>query len=434
MTKDQPAKTDLLVEGRAQLTAAEDAILEQAPWRARARAGYLAEIARPESRPRPMRSAIAAALAVAATVALGWWWQRETPLTFSVGAAGVPGAVDAWIAAEGPAATPVVFSEGSTLSLETSSRARVVAVSPRGASVVLERGKLRAWVTPKHNGRWRFSMGPFEIRVTGTRFTTEWDPAAEALTVTMLEGSVVVSGCGTGEHKLAAKQTLRSVCRANRAHVEIDGPSALSARAAEPPAERSAAPTTKPVELPDSVPNLPPSPPAVAPSPVEHRAPTIRRAPADWRLAARAGDFADAYRSIGGGRFDDVCNHASAEDLLLLSDVARHSGAVGQAKAALQRLRARFPHDVLAARAAFGLGRIAFDDSHSYAEAATLFETALREDPSGPLARETFGRTMESRSRSGDVAGARTLARQYLQRYPKGPHAAFATRLLKEGP
>jgi TolA-binding protein len=172
----------------------------------------------------------------------------------------------------------------------------------------------------------------------------------------------------------------------------------------------------------------------VAPAPAEHGRPPIRRGATDWRLAARAGDFASAYRSIGSKHFDDVCNHAGAEDLFLLSDVARHSGAVGQAKAALQRLRARFPHDVLAARAAFGLGRIAFDDTHSYAEAATLFETALREDPSGPLARETLGRTMEARSRSGDADGARALARQYLQRYPKGPHAAFATRLLKESP
>ena len=66
--------------------------------------------------------------------------------------------------------------------------------------------------------------------------------------------------------------------------------------------------------------------------------------------------------------------------------------------------------------------------------AVMRIETALREDPSGPLARETLGRTMEARSRSGDADGARALARQYLQRYPKGPHAAFATRLLKESP
>jgi outer membrane protein assembly factor BamD (BamD/ComL family) len=55
----------------------------------------------------------------------------------------------------------------------------------------------------------------------------------------------------------------------------------------------------------------------------------------------------------------------------------------------------------------------------------------LREQPSGSLAPEAHGRLLEALQRSGDSAAARSAASDYLARYPAGPHAEFAKRLLR---
>jgi TolA-binding protein len=83
-----------------------------------------------------------------------------------------------------------------------------------------------------------------------------------------------------------------------------------------------------------------------------------------------------------------------------------------------------------AATAAFTLGRVAFEKQHAYAEAADWFETYLREQPSGPLMGDSFGRLMEARLRSGDHTAARTSAQQYLRRFPEGPYSSEARGIL----
>jgi hypothetical protein len=54
----------------------------------------------------------------------------------------------------------------------------------------------------------------------------------------------------------------------------------------------------------------------------------------------------------------------------------------------------------------------------------------VREQPSGALAREASGRLLEACIAAGDGAGARDAATRYLARYPSGPHAALARRVL----
>jgi hypothetical protein len=43
---------------------------------------------------------------------------------------------------------------------------------------------------------------------------------------------------------------------------------------------------------------------------------------------------------------------------------------------------------------------------------------------------DAFGRLMEARLRSGDDAGARANATQYLRRYPGGPYSSEARGIL----
>ncbi len=83
-----------------------------------------------------------------------------------------------------------------------------------------------------------------------------------------------------------------------------------------------------------------------------------------------------------------------------------------------------------AATAAFRLGQLTFDGAHSFAEARRWFLTYLAERPGGALGAEALGRTMEAEQRLGDLAASRATAAKYLERYPRGGHAALARSLV----
>jgi outer membrane protein assembly factor BamD (BamD/ComL family) len=69
--------------------------------------------------------------------------------------------------------------------------------------------------------------------------------------------------------------------------------------------------------------------------------------------------------------------------------------------------------------------------SGAYRGAATWFETYLRERPDGRFAREAAGRLIEAYQQSEDEDRAREAAREYLRRYPEGPHSALARTVLQ---
>jgi len=96
----------------------------------------------------------------------------------------------------------------------------------------------------------------------------------------------------------------------------------------------------------------------------------------------------------------------------------------------LHTLRTRFPKSRAASMAAYTLGASAFDQRQAFADAANWFETYLREQPRGALAREALGRLMEARERAGQIEAARSAAQRYLDAYPTGPHEQLARRLL----
>jgi len=149
-----------------------------------------------------------------------------------------------------------------------------------------------------------------------------------------------------------------------------------------------------------------------------------------WRELLASGRLSEALHAAERGNFQRVCQIATARELLALADAARLFGPSSRAVAALRVLRQRFPGSMESGTAAFTLGRIAFEREHAYDEAGRWFGTYLREQPTGPLMGDSFGRLMEARLRSGDSAGARTQAQQYLHRFPEGPYAAEARGIL----
>lgn len=367
-------------------------------------------------RNRPRRWSRAAPLALAAAVLLvaGFGWalrSRSQPLAFQVGAAAHADQLGDWIAAAEGQNIPITFSDGTELTLLNRGRARIVDVDASGASVFVERGKLRAAVVPRAHGHWRLFMGPYQVHVTGTKFDVAWEPETEHFALTLREGSVVVSGPAIdGERVVHAGEAL-DLAR---------------------PAQTSAPPPKPVLDAEGAAPTLD-EPPIAAERPrsrARQSAPSSdERGALDFRELAQAGRYREALAASEHVGFERLCQSSSAKDLMLLGDIARLAGNPRRARGAYEQLRERFPgRDD--GQAAFFLGRLAFDERAEYAEAARYFQLSLAERPDGPLAREAAGRLMEAKLLSGESEGARAAAREYLKRYADGPHARTARRLL----
>jgi len=175
----------------------------------RARQGYMAEAFRALPR-RSGRSGLAL-LAALSCVLIGAGTLAAAlrrPLEFTAG--GVPARVEDWVAASDGLTVPLSFSDGTELRLEPFSRARVVSLHARGASVVLEDGELHADVAHAAPSAWRVIAGPLTVRVTGTRFSVRWNAVSEEFSLSVGQGAVVVEGSGVGSARhVRAGETLR---------------------------------------------------------------------------------------------------------------------------------------------------------------------------------------------------------------------------------
>lgn len=367
--------------------------------------------------------ALLLAAAVCLALLLGFVaWPRPARLAFTVD--GAAGEAQTWLAA--PAARPVVvqFSDGTRVTVDPLSRARVVDTEQYGASIALESGSLTAQVVHTSHGAWHLIAGPFAVRVTGTRFDLRWDSASQRFSITVLEGSVGVAGSIVGaERPVRAGETLVASVTEGRFDL-INGSQAQAL-----PRDVTSVPLTDGPAFGD---------PEAAPLPSsqsapENSAPEASRegGPGGWRELAKKGDLRQAFAAADAHGFQSICDGATPAELLLLGDAARLSGRADRAAEALFTLRRRYPRDPRRAAAAFALGKVAFDQRRAYAQAAEWFSTCVREQPRGPLVREAWGRQVEALRNSGDGAGAQRAAREYLDRYPDGPHADIARSVLK---
>ena len=339
-----------------------------------------ARTAKPSALPAPYRWALGGFL-LAVSFAVLLLWRSPAAPSFQVG--GRPASVGTWLTAEPLQALPVQFSEGTLVALGKGSRARVTQVARGGAHIELARGSVDAEVTHLPGARWTFGAGPFEVAVTGTHLDVSWTPETGKFELSVSRGSVLVQGPFIqGPQEVRAGQ----VCRVdlNRRLMELGQLSAERARPAPPTADVAAQPEAA-------------APAAVA---VESAAPQPPSSPAGLRAV-------------------------SAESWLEAARVARLAGRPAEERAALLACRKRAPGQPPAAQAAYLLGR-----ASAGAEAAQWFETYLREQPQGLLAREASGRLIESYRASGNSGAAQTAASRYLARYPNGPHASLARQAL----
>jgi transmembrane sensor len=141
---------------------------------------------------------------------------------------------------------------------------------------------------------------------------------------------------------------------------------------------------------------------------------------------ARGGDFKAAYQVMSQS---PAAVGSSAEELMLAADAARLSNHPEQALGYLRRVTAEHSGDSRAPLAAFTQGRVLLSQLSRPAEAAEAFALVRRLRPAGSLAEDALAREAEARAASGGRAQARTLAAQYLSRYPQGKHGENMRRL-----
>jgi transmembrane sensor len=364
---------------------------------------------------------------LSAAAILLFLWHRAAPLTFAVD--GAAGSAKSWLAAPESAPLQLEFSEGTKIRLEQAARAKVAEINAHGASLALEGGGLHAEVVHLRNSAWKVEAGPFTVSVTGTVFDVNWEPNSQQLVVSVSRGSVSVRDANTGaEQAVRATETLRTTASEHRFALST------ADSASVPPGIEAAPSAAAPVATEgEHGPSAGEARDAAVGAP-ESGEPQPGKSDAlasEWRVLAKRGALREAFASAQEAGFSRTCAGASPAELLLLGDGARLSGKPDLATEALLTLRHRYPSDPRRAAAAFALGKVAFDQLHAYEQAGEWFSTSLREQPGGPLAREASGRLIEALRRADDSAGARRAARDYLDKYPEGPHADLARSVLR---
>ncbi len=370
---------------------------------------------------------------LAACAAAAFIYLHPRAISYAVAGVG-EGEVGAALVAPAAAPLELQFSDGSAVTLPPRAAAHVDALDRDGATVAIEEGTLEVSVIHRAHTRWQVQAGGYRIQVTGTRFAAGWDRKRRALTVTMHEGSVLVSGPGLAEPvRVVTGQRLRA--SASGADLGLENAPAPSAEVEAQPA--SPTPAVAPPR--GSEPALAPPPTEAAPPSERASAPRAHRVEAvasrgstppinaDWRVQAARAEYREALAAAVLEGWRAECARLGADDLVLLGDVARLAGDLDRAEEAYRSARRRFPD---ADRPIYALGLIAFEGRHNYKLAGDLFGSYLRSFPHGPLAREAAGRLIESRLKAGDDLEARRAASAYLHDFPGGPHAALAKRTV----
>jgi transmembrane sensor len=401
-----------------------------------------------EEKRRPARAAwrwSMGSLAVGCAAAIGLFVWRAQPLSFAVdgaSAAGAVGAVGQKLAAPESAALSLRFSDGSQVTLPPRAQAHVDDLDNQGATVAVDEGTVEVSVVHRAKTRWQVRAGRYQIHVTGTRFAAGWDSRAQTLTVTMREGSVIVTGPGL---KQGTPLTTGQRLRVKAAVADAEPAAAIEDATAPEVAERtvgngvnqdkdSQAEADDAADLEPAVTVTEAAVPATGRD--ERRVLRTRRAaPAklarldnDWREFEGRHQYKEALAAALRADWDVLCQRLGADDLVRLGNTARFARDYGHAESAYQAAHRRFPK---ADQPIYFLGWTA-DARKNYAAAAGWYENYLKHFPRGQLAELAAGRLLESRLNAGDNAGARDAAASYLRNFPHGPHASKARATVSQ--
>jgi TolA-binding protein len=299
-----------------------------------------------------------------------------------------------------------------------------------GARILVEKGALSASVQHRTESNWRFGAGPYEVRVTGTRFRLSWDPERAEIDLRLDEGSVEVeSPMGPKRVEVRAGQRFHSSAREGFLHVENVAPPLSAPAVSAQPASAMPAPSA---ELAGPAPAVAPREAEVASADdsKQRTAPPAAPQPHEepWTELARRGQFGAVVAQAKARGVEACLGSSSAADLRALADAARYSGDTVLAERTLEALRTRFSGSAGGRAAAFLLGRT-HESRGDLAGADRWYRVYLKESPSSELAADALAGRMRVASSTSRRAEAKALAEEYLGRYPNGVDAGLARKL-----
>jgi TolA-binding protein len=319
------------------------------------------------------------------------------------------------------------FSDRSELGVAPGTRVRVSGLQVHGARVMLEGGTLHVRIHPEPHAGWTLDAGPYVVHVTGTEFDLGWRVDDEILDLRLHKGSVILEGpladpgvrVGAGQH-LIANGTAGTLSLLN----ELNGNAAPSAAAAPVPApapsESQASPTA-----------AAPTGAAISPRLRDTRSAMPRRGEGEsWALRVAHGDFDGVIANAERDGIDKALAGSNVADLAALADAARYARRQDLARRALMAQRARYPGSVQARDASFFLGGLAENEGDD-AGALEWCDVYLGENASGAYASQALGRKMMLMQKLTGGKSALSVASEYLARFPDGPYASSANKILR---
>ncbi len=362
----------------------------------------------------------------------------------------------------------VRFSDGSSLTLDPGTGARVGDFDAHGGRVLLESGRARVRVKPLPHANWTVDAGPYSVHVIGTEFDIRWAANEEVLDVHLLKGAIVVRG-PLARDGLSMEAGAHLFANVRKGVIHLDGQPAGASSAEAPAAPVAPAAVASP-PVPHEAAAAVPAPAAAVPAPATGvptpAARLVASAPANapaphavhsaaaahsrtlalasphgnapmpetgWNTRLSRGDFQGIIGDAEHRGLDTVFKAASPADLNVLADAARFARRGEVARGALLAERTRFPGSSQGRDAAFFLGGLSEDEPGSSAMKTALdwYERYLRESPGGAFVRTVLGRRMVLVQKLRGTAAARPLAVEYLERFADGPYAGTARKLLE---
>ncbi len=368
-----------------------------------------------------------------------WLDQRSAPLAYSVQGGSL---LDAgYLREDGSKGVTVTFEEGTRFALAPGARARLRAVTRNGARLGLEGGTASFEVTPDASRQWEVEVGPFLVQVKGTAFDVSWQPEAEQFELNLSRGKVLVSGpVFGGELSLHGGQHL--VVHLRRGETRITegdthtslastlgaNPSTSGLTSAPPAGDQAPAHTDHLDDHTAAGTSATPSSPATAATSLEST--TAHNPQREWARAMARGEWRSIVRDAESSGIQTIMNTASAEDLFTLANAARYTQRSALARDTLHALRRRFPRSARIADATFLLGRVEESLGELRAAESHYEEYAVRA-PEGTYAAEALGRKMTIAKRTSGQARSRSLALEYLRRFPDGSYAESARAITR---
>lgn len=354
-------------------------------------------------------------LLVAAIGAASWIGQsRQAAIQFRLLPGASLGRVGAYVAPSGDSPLDLKFTEGSLVELQPGARARVAATTARGATVLLETGRASVDVVHRDRAEWTIMAGPYSVQVHGTAFTVEFDPKTQLFELVMRSGVVSVEGPGISQ-PLEIRGAQRFVHRAGL------GLETSESKPTEAP--------TGPVAIAATLPETPtPLADAAAPTMNANPSGAGSNLAVTWASQVRRGEYSAVLHDAERRGLPHVLSTATAPEVMALANAARFSGRIDIGRDAYKALRRRFAGTSSATSSAFLMGRLM--ESSSPQEARRWYERYEQEAPRGPLVAEAMGRRLLLTQTSGSRAEVQRLAEDYVKRFPDGPYAGVARKIV----